>query len=325
MFFLHTTLTKQFEYFSSLLTNEESGNSVWECTVIRKETFVEMFPLSLPFCSRFYALLSSAELLKGTKERAAALCFKMPLNGCWRAVRAAHILLWMATNKPEECTHPYTLTDGRGNCWILPGFCAPWTSCSPFSNAVPESTHTHTHTHTAHTQKQANTLQSLWVLDAMGNQSASYWFVQRKYDRPRLEWKQLTLTLRGFFKRAPHSSHWALVVCVVYRWIRMVMDVCAVLLSGCGRQRAVHIGWCQWGTHSIQHTHHILYQQLYTKALTHKYTWLKHTCTHTHTTLILLNGKCVYPKCLTVCILLTKMLTIHTQMAGSCRAGWWLV
>ena len=186
------------------------------------------------------------------------------------------------------------------------------------------SLHTHTHTHT-HTQKQANTLQSLWVLDAMGNQSASYWFVQRKYDRPRLEWKQLTLTLRGFFKRAPHSSHWALVVCVVYRWIRMVMDVCAVLSSGCGRQRAVHIGWCQWGTHSIQHTHHILYQQLYTKALTHKYTWLKHTCTHTHTTLILLNGKCFYPKCLTVCILLTKMLTIHTQMAGSCRAGWWLV
>ena len=157
MFFLHTTLTKQFEYFSSLLTNEESGNSVWECTVIRKETCVEMFPLSLPFCSRFYALLSSAELLKGTKERAAALCFKMPLNGCWRAVRAAHILLWMATNKPEECTHPYTLTDGRGNCWILPGFCAPWTSCSPFSNAVPESTHTHTHTHTQHTHKNRQT------------------------------------------------------------------------------------------------------------------------------------------------------------------------
>lgn len=79
----------------------------------------------------------------------------------------------------------------------------------------------------------------------------------------------------AFFKKgAPQSIHWALVVCVVYQWVRMLMAVCAVFWSGWGRQGAAHVGWCQRGTHSTQHTNHIL--QLYTKD-THD------SNTHAHT------------------------------------------
>lgn len=94
-------------------------------------------------------------------------------------------------------------------------------------------------------------------------------------------------------------------MCVVYRWVRMLMAVCAVFWSGWGRQRAAHVGWCQRGTHSTQHTNHTL--QLYTKALTHKDTHDSNTHAHTHDTdFAKRQMTCFYPKCLTVCTLLTQ-------------------
>lgn len=73
----------------------------------------------------------------------------------------------------------------------------------------------HIYTHTQHTHKNRQThYNPSECFDETGNQTASHWFVQRKHDRRKLKWKQLSLTLCGFFLKRGTSKYSLSISCV---------------------------------------------------------------------------------------------------------------